>query len=67
MQSTITRPLRPADVHAECGGTAGVVPAMVRAEKFGSARVAGAHITHAGYQPGAEDFNAATSLFRVAW
>jgi hypothetical protein len=64
---TITRPLPPAGVYAECGGTADVVAAMVRAERYGAAHAHGARITHAGYADGTADFSAATSLFRVTW
>jgi hypothetical protein len=40
---------------------------MVDAEKFGHASVHGVRIEHAGYQFGAREFNAATSLFKVRY
>jgi hypothetical protein len=44
-----------------------VISALVRAEKFGTARVGGVTIAHTGYVSGATEFNAGTALFRVSW
>lgn len=59
--------LTPQQVTTTVDASPETIHAMVDAEKFGHAFAHGATISHAGYQFGAREFSAATSLFKVRY